>query len=112
MTSISNVDRLALIIRQRLKERAELAAQGSITPTKSKKSGLDHIQALAAIDGADPKQIKRALIEQILAQEFGGDLVNDASFQQITQRVLDALEQTEETRRLSDAALEDLRGRS
>ncbi len=110
MSTISNVDRVILLIRQRLKEHAK-AAESSGSASAAKKGLADHVRALAALDGVEPRQVKRALIEQILAEEFGAELVNDASFQQVVQRVFETLDSTEATRGLTDTVIADLRKR-
>ncbi|HEX7759154.1 MAG TPA: hypothetical protein VF459_06620 [Caulobacteraceae bacterium] len=92
MDPVSNVDRLVSVLRQRLAERARArtggqgAAQGARQPDRG-----ESLQALAAIEGVDDRQLGRAVLEGILAEEFGQALVNEAKFQQIVDRVAEAI---------------------
>lgn len=96
MDPISNVDRLVLLLRQRLLERSKTgpAARGGPKSETADRAttGLDHIHALAAVDGVDDRQLSRALIQNILADQFGGNLINDAKFQQVVDRVTETIE--------------------
>jgi hypothetical protein len=109
--TISNVDRVVLLIRQRLKEHAKSLNRTASSEAKSR-APLARVQALAALESLEPAQLKRVLIEQILAEEFGSELVNSASFQQIVQRVFETLETDNGARQLMDDTLGDLRERS
>lgn len=95
MDPVSNANRIAMLLRQRLQERTRTAAA-----ERGRKSsrGLDGtirgetIRSAEAIEGLDDRQLKRALIEDILADQFGTDLLNDAKFQQVVDRVADAID--------------------
>ena len=58
---------------------------------ETRASGLGHVQAMAALEGVDDEQLKRALVQDILADQFGPTLLNDAKFQQVVDRVTDAM---------------------
>src|SRR5690242_7816440 len=96
MDPISNVDRLVLLLRQRLAERSRLAgsARVAVRPGAPERppSGIDNVQALAAVEGVDDRQLRRALIQNILADQLGPKLINDAKFQQVVDRVTETIE--------------------
>ncbi len=107
MDPISNVDRLVQILHQRLAEKARAAGRTSLAPKPE--TGRRAIERLSSLAGLDDRQFKRALIAQILADQFGGDLVNDVQFQQITQKVSDALDSDPDGRKLFAAVIADLK---
>jgi len=95
MDPISNVDRLVFLLRQRLLERSKLNPTARSSPKSAageRVAGLDNIHALAAIDGVDDRQLRRALIQNILADQLGGKLLNEAKFQQVVDRVTETIE--------------------
>jgi hypothetical protein len=111
MTSISSVDRLVLILRERLtqrtrtksSERPSVGQQGAAPP------GPDAIHALAAIASVDDHQLKRALVQGVLVESLGAHLINEARFQQVVEQVANALEADPSTGRLLDRFVKDLR---
>jgi hypothetical protein len=113
MDPISNVDRLVLLLRQRLQERER--ARG---PAKAGRraapatGGMSAAQALAAIDDVDERHLRRALIQGLLSDQFGSNVINEARFQQIVDRVLGAIEDDDAGRALLDRISKDLRAAS
>lgn len=113
MDPISNVDRLVLLLRQRLQDRSRTA--GAARPAartatgEAPAAGLENLQALAAVEGIDERQFRRALIENILADQFGPDLRNEAKFQQVVDRVSETLENEPGAARLLERVVGDLR---
>ncbi len=92
MDPISNVDRLVLLLRQRLLERTKASgAAGRRAPTGTVSREPLNIQALAAVEGIDDRQLRRSLIQGILSERFGEEMVNEPKFQQVVDRVADAL---------------------
>jgi len=96
MDPISNVDRLVLLLRQRLLERSRSAPSSRKDASRSAgeraATGPEHLHALAAVEGVDDRQLKRALIQNVLAEQLGARLVNEAKFQQVVDRVTDAID--------------------
>lgn len=113
MDPISNVDRLAMLLRQKLVERSkkgsatrsgDRAATRTVSP--SEPSGLE---ALAASAEVDERVLRRAMVHSILADQFGPALINTAEFQNVVTRVTDAIEQEPVSSRLLSAAIADMR---
>jgi hypothetical protein len=74
-------------------------------------SPVGGIRALASLDGVDERGMRRAFIQTLLADQFGQRLLNDAQFQQVVERVTDAIEADPATTRLLSRLLSDLRAR-
>jgi len=112
MEPISGTDRLLALLRQKLEERAKTGSshRGSakLPPNQSREPSGVH--AYAAIDGRDERQLRRALVQQLLGEQFGPDLLNDAHFQQIVTRVTDAIEEDEVAAALLSSLVEELKG--
>lgn len=93
MDPVSHIDRLVMVLRQRMLERSKSSgARRKDTPAESKAGWVDNLHAMAALDSIDDHQLGRALVQNILADQFGSDLVNDSKFQQVVERVTEALE--------------------
>jgi hypothetical protein len=112
MDPISNADRLVILLRQKLRERAKAGA--AVRPGKAAEQGVaapspTGIQALAAIEGSDERPLRRALIQNLLADQLGPALLNDAQFQQIVSRVTEAIEDDPGAARLLSRLVSDLR---
>lgn len=89
---ISPADQLVSLLRQRLSEHSQ--ARRKIAQERGGVSGgrqvapANAIQALAAAEGLDDRVLKRAIIQNILAEKFGAGAVNGAEFQQVVDKVL------------------------
>ena len=93
MEPISNADRLVMLLKQKLEERAKAQRGGG----KSKSNVAvplepSWVRALAALEGADERSLRRAIIQNLLADQLDPALLNDAQFQQVVSRVTDAIE--------------------
>lgn len=112
MDPISNVDRLVLILRQRLAEssgKAKAGRKDAGRPARSAANPADAIRAIAATGSATDRELKRALVQTLLADHFGQELVNDARFQQVVDRVQASLDQDPDLAVLFDRVLGDLK---
>lgn len=112
MDPISNVDRLALILRERLRARVGAAGKRQERTPSSPNSGprgMAAVNAVAALENADDNQLRRALIQNILADEFGAERINEPKFQQLVARVTSALADEPATSALMEEVLQDLR---
>lgn len=116
MDPVSNANRIAMMLRARLQERAKAGAAGRASRADSKASGeasrKGAVRSAEAIEGLDDRRLRRALIEDILTDQFGTALVNDARFQQVVDQVTDAIEADAEGGAIFSRVVEDLRGGS
>jgi hypothetical protein len=93
MGPISQVDQLAMILRQRIMDNSKTrSARRKSSETETRSSWVVALKALAATEEVDDHQLRRALIQNILGEQFGHDLVNESKFQQVVERVLETLE--------------------
>lgn len=91
MTRVGNVDQLVLLLRERLLERAKAGASSKTAAQRTASREPSAIQAMAALEGIDDGTLRRAFIQDVLAEHFGRHLINDANFQQVVDRVTSAL---------------------
>jgi hypothetical protein len=116
MDPVSNANRIAMMLRARLQERARANAGGRTSRSDSKgsegtaKKGA--VRSAEAIEGLDDRRLKRALIEDILTDQFGTTLVNDARFQQVVDQVTDAIDGDAEGAAIFSRVVDDLRAGS
>lgn len=111
MEPISTADRLVLLLRHKLEERAKAAAAGrpaTKSVVEAPPSPLD-VRALAAVEWTDERPLRRAVIQHLLADQLGSELVNDAQFQQIVSRVSDAIEEDPKASKLLTEVIAELR---
>lgn len=111
MDPISNVDRLVLLLRQRLTERSKSAARRGDSRAQGSRPNeqLSAVQAMAAVADMDERHLRRALIQNLLSESLGPKLVNEAVFQQLVDRVTETIEAEPETARLLQRLVADLR---
>lgn len=113
MDPISNADRLLLLLRQKLLDRSKAASSsGRVAGPAARRppsAGLGSVQALAGIEGLDERQFRRALIQVLLADQLGEGLINEAEFQQVVERVTEAIGEDRVAAGLLDRAVGDLR---
>jgi hypothetical protein len=87
---LTDAERLAQMLRQRLIDRARTAKRDSVqVRTVSQSAGGVKPVSLS---GLDEKSQRRKIVERLLAENLGPQLVNDAQFQQITTQVTQAIE--------------------
>ncbi len=110
MDPISQIDQLVLVLRQRILERSKTSgARGKPSARESGTASVDNLKALAAVEAVDDHQLRRALIQNILADQFGRGLVNETKFQQVVERVTEALEADETGAALLNRFVRELR---
>jgi hypothetical protein len=96
MDPVSNANRIAMLLRQRLQERAK----GGAAARSGRKeagpadgtAGKSAVRGAGAIGALDDRKLKRALIENILADQLGNGLINEAQFQQVVDQVTETIE--------------------
>jgi hypothetical protein len=111
MDPISNADRIVRLIRQRLEERTKAAITNKSQQAASVQAREHSASAIAgelARAGAQDEQLRRSLVEQLLADQFGPVLVNDARFQQIVDLVARAMTADPAVGRLMAATIKGL----
>ncbi len=95
MNPVSNTDRIVRQIRQRLEERSKAAIA-----TKTNSADRIPLRGSAAVKaitspianaGVEENHLQRLIVEQLLVEEFGVKLANDAKFQQIIDRVTQSM---------------------
>ncbi len=95
MTRVSNVDQILVLIQAHLdrleKTKKRPNADKARRAPHSSRPPLERVRALAAADGASQKELTRALVAALLSQEFGDERANDLQFQNLVDRVNDAL---------------------
>lgn len=111
MEPISNVERVALLLREKLAERAKTARGKASSLNSRQPAAPSSVAALAALDDVDERQFRRAVIQSVLVDQFGRNLMNDAAFQQIVEQVCAAIDTDPDARSLLDRAARDLKSR-
>jgi hypothetical protein len=110
---VSSIDQLVVLLRQRLSERSRAARSATASRPETRGSTplsvIDRARALAAIEGLDERQLQRAVIQNLLTDHFGAHLMNDAQFQQVVDRVADAITDDEASSRLLAQVMTQLR---
>jgi|SRR5882672_7431739 len=111
MEPISNADRLALLLRQKLQERAKAAAKPGAKPASNVAGPSEPSGVLAPIpiESADERPFRRAVIQNILADQLGPALINDAQFQHVVSRVTEIIEDDPDASQLLSRVIADLR---
>jgi hypothetical protein len=113
MDPVSNANRIAMMLRARLQERAK--AQGAGRAARGERQGAREaatkgaVRSAEAIEGLDDRRLKRALVEDILTDQFGTALLNDARFQQVIDQVTDAIQADPEGAGIFSRVVEELR---
>ncbi len=113
MDPISNADRLVLLLRQKLEERAKagiaVRSDGKAKAGTRSAGEASGVRALAAVEGVDERSLRRAVVQNLLADEIDPELINDAQFQQIVTRVTEAIEEDANASGLLARVVSDLR---
>lgn len=95
MDPISNANRIAMLLRQRLQERSKAAAAARAGRAGVGGSGdtarKGAVRSPDVVEALDDRRLRRALVEDILVDQLGSGLINDAKFQQVVDRVADAI---------------------
>lgn len=91
MDALSNIDRFVALLRLKLAARARAqltkAAPSAAAPKAAAENPQLRIATLAAQRGLEECSLKRAVIEQLLAERLGNELANEPRFQQIVEQV-------------------------
>jgi hypothetical protein len=109
MDPISNVDRLVLLLRQRLAERGNAARGGPAVRSAVSATRTSALQKLAGVEGVDERHLRRALIQNLLSESLGEKLTGDAQFQQVVDRVTQTMEGDPEVGKLLHRMVRELK---
>lgn len=95
MEALSNADRFVVLLRQKMAERANAKVASGKRPaaaTRPAESAPQRpIAGAMAQAGADDRNLRRTIIEQILTDSLGAQIANEPRFQQIVERVTDII---------------------
>ncbi|WP_271166301.1 hypothetical protein ACETKC_07545 [Brevundimonas intermedia] len=103
---MSAVDRLVLMLRQRLQARSRV--RGGARPRAGASTAKSTLQALNLAEIEDAA-LQRVVIQSALLDHFGPEMMNDARFQQMVNRVVETIVADPSGRRLMDQATRELR---
>jgi phage terminase large subunit-like protein len=106
MQRITPTDRLIETVRRRLAARASTLRQSQ---PAGRAGGLQRAGAVARTGGISGRALTRAVVEGVLVDEFGEALVNEPRFQQVVERVTDALSGDADAESITERALDKLR---
>jgi hypothetical protein len=112
MDAISNADRFALLLRQKLEERAKKKglSKNKIEEARrlsvSERHSIRSVTGAAARSGAD--DLERTLIEQLLVDQFGAALINDPKFQDIIGRVAKMMQDDKDLKQIMSTVIASL----
>lgn len=101
-----------MLLRRRLQERSGGVAKTGLGPRSAGDTaafGIEGVQALAANEDVDDQQLGRALIQAALSESFGSNLINEAKFQQVINRVTQTIESEPQAADLLARVIRDLR---
>lgn len=113
MEPVSNIDRIVQLLRQKLEERDRTGGKSAASSAsrRSAPGTVRGVEALAAINDTNDRQLRRSFIQTLLADQLGHDLVNDAQFQQVVSRVAEAIEQDASAAHLLSRLIDDMKVR-
>jgi hypothetical protein len=107
--AISNVDRLVLLLRERLAQRTKVARGATRGASPVRASPAEMIRELAAVEGMDERLLRRTLVQNLLLDSFGETVVYDAQFQQVVERVTQTIEADPKTAELLQRMVRELK---
>lgn len=116
MTNVSQVDQAIVLLQERLrrirKEAAKTGAASTIKVQSTTVRSLHQLESLLALEGLPRKDLRRALVRSLLSEAFGQGVINDLAFHSMSDRITIALEADQDTRRILDDAITELRQRA
>ena len=103
MDPITSANPFAILLRQRLLERAKQAAKSAAskaaTVSHTAPNSLAPLSSFVSNKCVTDHESNRALIEHMLGTEFGDHMLNQAKFQRLVDRVTKAMESDPELSR-------------
>lgn len=90
MTRVTGADHVVLLLREKLaraaRERTERSGAARIGQAGSRP--LERLRAMDGLDGLSEDERRRAVVQGLLAEEFGDGIANDAAFHAILDDVM------------------------
>lgn len=110
MDPLSPTDKVLAVLRQRLRDLDRLGAKsGPKRVSSGKPDTLARLKAVAGDDTLSQTQFRRKVVQDLLANQLGEKVLNEANFQAMVDRVTDALTENEVGTQLLDRVISDLR---
>jgi hypothetical protein len=95
MEAISSTDRFVALLRQKLAERAQAKDTAQKRRTQAARpeeaASPRRVATRVAQAGADDRDLRRTIVEQLLTDRFGSQFANGSRFQQIIEQVSDLI---------------------
>jgi hypothetical protein len=113
MTRVGNVDQVLLLIREQLQRSgrgrgASRAARGA-SAERAASGPIERMRALAMLDTLEERDLRRAVVHGLLADQLGEGVANAPELVAIIDRVIRTIEETPEGRALTDRAIGQLK---
>jgi len=113
MTRITNNHALMALVRQQLSKVSRAKSSGiakiSSHGASKKSNGISSIRRLSKTDDFSDEELARAVVQTLLADEFGDGLVNDAKFQQVVDRITRIITEDPQTKSLMEKSLQEMK---
>jgi hypothetical protein len=112
MTRVGNVDQVLLLIREQLQRsgRGRGASRAALGASAEPASGpIERMRALAMLDTLEERDLRRAVVHGLLADQLGEGVANAPELVAIIDRVIRTIEETPEGRALTDRAIGQLK---
>ena len=111
MDPLSPTDKVLAVLRQRLRELNRPTGVRKQNARLDGPTALARLKTIASEDVLSEAQLRRKIIQDLLADQLGEGVVNEASFQAVVDRVTEALSENREGAQLLDRVITDLRAR-
>lgn len=112
MSEIGRVDSAILLLKERLRrlgERKSGAEQTSLVRAQPKaEARLEPLRALARQRGIAKRDLRRAIVRNLLSESMGDELTATLEFESVAERITALLESEDEGRAMIDRALAEL----
>ncbi|NJM51316.1 MAG: hypothetical protein HC843_10990 [Sphingomonadales bacterium] len=95
MNPVSQADHFVILLRQQLAERLRKQKTDSIQKAESRagqERKVTPVSSAVVRSGGDDRQLRRIIVEQLLTDRFGRNLVNEAGFQAVLDQVVEQME--------------------
>lgn len=108
MTRVGPADQLLLLLQERLATLGKDRTGKAALSFPREPDALTRARALAAFEGLDPDERRRAVIRGLLVRQFGDGVANDPAFAGVAAEVARIIGEDEGARDLLDRVFADL----